>query len=287
MHACIRPPENEPRPRRDLVFGRIRCAHMSATTHAACGVWPPTRSTLFAAAVRGGTTQGVCDMTSLLLAGVSPDAADDEGFTALYVCCREGHSGCVRLLIEAGADIERGLYSPLYVSAFMGHVECLQLLLYASAAVDAPTEEGFTPLIIACQEGRAACVSHLLTAGADVDQTMEDGATGLFLSCQEGHARCIPPLVAAGADVACAMEDGFTPLSIACQEGHHECAHTHNARALIATRTCTRTRTCMHRRARCQHPHPRPPRPTAYVTLSPQLCAAAARGRSADQRDDV
>lgn len=45
-------------------------------------------------------------MLQLLLAhGAEPNARTSSGNTALGVACRRGSSSCVRLLLEAGADV--------------------------------------------------------------------------------------------------------------------------------------------------------------------------------------
>ncbi|MDT0319377.1 ankyrin repeat domain-containing protein [Streptomyces sp. DSM 44918] len=87
----------------------------------------------------------------LLRAGVSPEASDADGMTALYAAAVHGDAVSVRLLLEAGAAPDRE-------SAGEG-------------------SEG-TPLCAAASWGHADVVRELLAHGAD-PTLREDGGTGL------------------------------------------------------------------------------------------------------------
>lgn len=56
---------------------------------------------------RAALQGNAAEVTRLLEAGAFPDGQDETGFTPLMVAAREGHTEVVRLLIDAGADVNR------------------------------------------------------------------------------------------------------------------------------------------------------------------------------------
>ncbi|MER5828537.1 ankyrin repeat domain-containing protein, partial [Streptomyces mirabilis] len=68
----------------------------------------------------------------LLRSGVSPDAVDEDGQTALYLAAVSDRPGVVRLLLVAGAAPDRlsqGTDAPLCGAACGGHTEVVRALL--------------------------------------------------------------------------------------------------------------------------------------------------------------
>ena len=60
-----------------------------------------------------------------------------------------GHLDVARLLIEAGADIDKavdGGYTPLYIASQEGHLEVVKTLLDSGADATLATKDGVTPL---------------------------------------------------------------------------------------------------------------------------------------------
>jgi ankyrin repeat protein len=109
------------------------------------------------------------------------------------------------------------------VASKEGHIECVRVLLDAGADVAQATQDGSTALLVASQKGHLESVRVLLDAGADVAHAMQDGLTVLMLASQEGHIECVRVLLDAGADAAQATQDGLTALLVASQKGHIEC----------------------------------------------------------------
>ncbi len=98
----------------------------------------------------------------LLAAGADVNARDEDGWPALTRACyspelKHGFADIVRLLIEAGADIE------------------------------APIGYGVRPLMLAAGYGEAEIVATLLNAGADVLAQNEGGYTALAMAKQRFH----------------------------------------------------------------------------------------------------
>ena len=95
---------------------------------------------------------------------------------ALTVAAILNHTGCVKTLIEAGADVN-AMAAPdrafgrtaLSLAAQMGHPECVNALIGAGADVNKKERKQLTPLIYAAQGGQSECMKILIEAGADVN----------------------------------------------------------------------------------------------------------------------
>ena len=93
------------------------------------------------------------------------------------------HTESVRLLLEAGADVEardKDGDTVLMQAAWNGHTEILRLLLQAAAEVDARATDGWTALMRAASWGQTESVRLLLEAGADAGGCATDGSTALM-----------------------------------------------------------------------------------------------------------
>lgn len=105
----------------------------------------------------------------LLEKGVTPDARDRYGGSALESAAQAGFTEIVQLLIEKGADVNsRGQLggTPLIVAATQGRVESVRLLLKAGADVKAKAETGLTALAAARNNGHKEAAHLLKEAGA-------------------------------------------------------------------------------------------------------------------------
>ena len=83
------------------------------------------------------------------------------GKTLLYIACRDGHSDCVKLLLEHNADpniVSIENVSPLYMASQNGHSDCVKLLLEHNADPNIVSIENVPPLYIADQNGNSECV---------------------------------------------------------------------------------------------------------------------------------
>jgi len=117
-------------------------------------------------------------------------------FTALIFAAREGHVDAARLLIEAGADVNRIAADgkdALGMAIFNGHYEAATLLVDSGSSVDQPDARGFTPLFWAVDrrnmetapnfpwtitEDPLPLVRKLLEAGADPNKLINDTPQG-------------------------------------------------------------------------------------------------------------
>ncbi len=174
--------------------------------------------------------QGRVDVMEYWLSqkGFSPNDEFNSGCTrakvsGLEVASQKGYAEGVKLLIEAGADLNQCCdgATPLYMASENGHAEAVEILIQAGADLNQGTDNGATPLYIASQNGHAKAVEILVKAGADFNQTW-DGVTPLFMDSQYGHAGVVEILIQAGADLNQGYDGGVTPLYMASQNGRAE-----------------------------------------------------------------
>ncbi|KAK3543653.1 hypothetical protein QTP70_025980, partial [Hemibagrus guttatus] len=159
--------------------------------------------------------------------------ADSEGWTALRSASWGGHKEAVKMLLEAGAEVDGcdpDGRTALRAAAWGGHEEILLTLLSHGATVDKMDNEGRTPLIAAAYMGQKEAVEILLDAGAEVDLADGDGRTALSVAALcvpsaaggRGHVEVVSLLLERGADPEHKDNDGMTPLLLASYEGHEE-----------------------------------------------------------------
>ena len=167
-------------------------------------------------------------LKALIAAGADVDAAvEGPGDTPLYLTAAKGHLDCSIALIGAGANVNAKRNSgdaALYIAAQKGHLQCMKLLIDKGAAVDARANNGATPLCAAASEGHPECLKALIKAGADVNAGLHNGETPLHMATRKGHTECVELLIDNGAAVdARRVNNGATPLCVAASEGHPEC----------------------------------------------------------------
>ncbi|MFO0900625.1 MAG: ankyrin repeat domain-containing protein [Pirellulales bacterium] len=144
---------------------------------------------------------GYQDLLALLLrSGCSANTASISlGLTALQCAIEHGHTECVRLLLAAGADVERGSPlegPPLHTAAKADQVELAGLLL--DAGVDpnsADTYERNTALHHAAQRGNAALARLLLDHGAAPTAVNGEGHTPADLAAAAGHYEVVAAIL--------------------------------------------------------------------------------------------
>ena len=94
-------------------------------------------------AVRDGRYDQI--VKALQKKGVDVNERDKEGFTPLYEASKNGHPEIVKLLLEAGVDMNKACttddFTPLYIASKDGHSEVVKLLLEAGAVDSRDQEE--------------------------------------------------------------------------------------------------------------------------------------------------
>ena len=146
---------------------------------------------LFQRAENGTLTQW--GIVFSLLRGTDVEAKNDNGLTALMLASSKGHLEIVRLLIEAGANVnaKRDDWTALMSASRNGHAQVVRLLVDAGADVNTKGSDGWTPLMLASWEGHLEVVRLLVDAGADVNTKGSDGWTALMWASLKGHLEVV------------------------------------------------------------------------------------------------
>jgi ankyrin repeat protein len=148
------------------------------------------------------------------------------GFTPLMAAAKLGDAKIARMLIEAGAKINRGKddITPLMGACHLGHLDVAKVLIEKGADVNKVAKEPgrggnkVTAVEIAAKAGHIELVKLLWNAGAPAKEKEQ---TLLVDACRRGDVKTIRSLLAGGADVN--KPDPLTrdePLEAAAKAGH-------------------------------------------------------------------
>lgn len=144
--------------------------------------------------------------------------------TLLQQAAAQGNVTLLSMLLnEEGLDINYSCedgHSALYSAAKNGHTDCVRLLLNAEAQVNAANKNGFTPLCAAAAQGHFKCVELLIAYDANINHAADGGQTPLYLACKNGNKECIKLLLEAGTDQSVKTRDGWTPVHAAVNTGN-------------------------------------------------------------------
>lgn len=178
------------------------------------------RDTDLVAAAQRGDAEAV---ERLLDLGLSLNAVDAQGCTALLRACGGGHVALVRLLLSRGADPELPAYSGatcLSVALTARQIDVVWALAENGVTMDQRLPGGITPLMIAAALGQDQAIGALLAHGAD--PLAADGHAGTVLHAlaqfgfgaraSEAAVVAWNALLVAGADADAVNAVGETPL---------------------------------------------------------------------------
>ncbi len=158
---------------------------------------------------------------------------------ALMTASKKGHLEVVKLLVEAGADVdafdmnsyktrETG-WTPLMYAAHNYRLDVIDYFLEIGVDVDQPDFVGATPLMTVSYfkvkdvNKTFELIDYLISHGADVNATSNNGSTALMAAANNGRLKVVKKLVEEGADVnARSSAYGDTALYRAVEKDYWE-----------------------------------------------------------------
>jgi ankyrin repeat protein len=142
-------------------------------------------------------------MQHLLQHGADVDASDGTGRTALIDAANRGLTESVRILLDAGADIEATTSSEgktaLILAAHDNHPAVVEMLLDRNADINARNSKGESALMVAAARGWVDIVRVLIQRGADVSAKDRFDNTALQKAEKHGGPAVTQLLRSAGA----------------------------------------------------------------------------------------
>ena len=141
----------------------------------------------------------------------------------LVEAAREGHRGVVRILLDAGAEVnkkDRTGSTALMMAAARGHRDVAKMLLDCGADPNQSCDWGKAPLHCIPLYPYNNVVKLLLEYGADPNKVDNRGNTPMHEVAWKGHKSVAKLLVQKGAKVDEANDEETTPLHIASGVHH-------------------------------------------------------------------
>lgn len=152
---------------------------------------------------------------------------NEHGLNPLNLASYLGKAEIVKLLLDAGADINAGDFEnsqPLHNAAVSGNVDTLRVLLEHKGNIDARDDYQMTPLHFALNFRKPEAARFLVEQGADVNARNHHGGTPLIYASFSNDIELIGLLIKKGADPdQIGMNDG-SALHIAAAQGQLEIA---------------------------------------------------------------
>lgn len=129
---------------------------------------------------------------NLIANGVDVEKRDYYEDTPLEFATELGYTEIVTILLEAGActDLVCGI-KLLQIGCWFGHIDIVKLLIQAGADVNLRLEEESTLLMNAAGEGNFELVQVLVEAGAEIDVVDRYRNSPLGLAIRNGHQKIV------------------------------------------------------------------------------------------------
>ena len=135
----------------------------------------------------------------------------------LHIAIINGETSIVKILINAGADVNVGYddWVPIFLAYKHKKSSIVELLINAGANLNVRNTKGDSPLKIAIINRESSIVELLINAGANVNEkdTKEDtkGDSPLHLACTYNEPSIVELLINAGCDVNAKNNKGAKP----------------------------------------------------------------------------
>ena len=210
-------------------FGQLSGASHQSDENVLASLSPPGKlrtdleQTLLVEELRLAAKAGDEGVVRLLLdRGADKEKGDPWEDSPLSLAAMAGHEGIVRLLLDHGADVNKGAIlrdPPISLAVTAGYEGIVRLLLDHRADVN--KEDGWRdlPLVLAVRAGDKGMVRLLLDHGADVNKTNSWRISPLSQAIEAGHEGIVRLLLGYRANVNEMASLGDLPLVLAVRAG--------------------------------------------------------------------
>jgi hypothetical protein len=117
----------------------------------------------------------------LIIGGANLDTKSRKKWvTPIWRAARNGHKKIVKMLVDAGADVDIPSVhgsTPLMIAGYKGHLDCMRILINGNADVNLTDERGWTALDHCINTASTSPLKLLIEAGVNVDHVSNDGCT--------------------------------------------------------------------------------------------------------------
>ncbi|XP_029535094.1 B-cell lymphoma 3 protein-like isoform X2 [Oncorhynchus nerka] len=159
---------------------------------------------------------------ALLRAGADPGALDRNGQTAVHLCCEHGQQACLSVVLSHPSILTclevrnyEGL-TPLHLAVQGGDKELVRMLLDAGADINAmDIKSGHSPLIHAVENHNMDMVHFLIENDCNVNGQSYSGNTALHSACGRGQVDTARLLLKNRADSSVKNYHNDTPAMVA------------------------------------------------------------------------
>ena len=183
-----------------------------------------TEACLCLAALKGETLE----VAKALRNGANPNIGAPDNMTPLMAAVQQDNVEIVKLLLEAGADVnvqeKSGGLTALSLACHAGKTANVAALISAGADLNRPTRVGNTPLMQAIGFYHKEAALLLISSGADVNYATQTGNTALMCAARRGHDDIVRELIAHNARTDIRNSEGNTALELAKNGGHIQAA---------------------------------------------------------------
>ena len=161
----------------------------------------------------------------LLAAGFDPNTANDKGQVGLFLALQEESlKVATALLAHPAIRVDATTAAdetPLMMAAMRGNLEWTLRLLERGAAIN---RGGWSPLHYAASGPAVAVVKLLLDRGAAIDAPSPNRSTALMMAARYGSEEAVQLLLARGASAKLRNERQMTPADLARSAGRERLA---------------------------------------------------------------
>ena len=163
-------------------------------------------------------------MKMLLEAGAEVNALSEEDTTALDKALQNRRYDAADLLIESGGELgpNNAVEFDLVIASTRASLAVVRVILNSSKILITTNLFNETPLVCAVRENRRDVVKELLRAGGSVKEKDLQGNQTLTVAAKHNCIQVMPVLIAAGAEVEERNKEGRTPLLEATKAGRKE-----------------------------------------------------------------